>query len=299
VVALAGCEHPWPCYGKPAIIFHTVYKKEKKMRQRKNSAQQRTRNASQLASTYRLGTLIGEYPKTRTPELIRTLSACGALLLALLLLFLPTAHGGIESPFVNPTTLPALSFFAGLVLLVPSFIYALVGSSYLFSGRVCAFTDGFIYFKRGKPEVFRWEDVKLILKTRIQGQYSFSSYTSVIRADGYSASLHIRGIGPFLSLLYVRVAAARKLKMQKAYEAGTVLTFGPLDVSLEGVNYQKRLLPWSDIDQIFLLSGTLHIRTAKEKQSDWATIPGAERIPNISLFIELTRDILAAKRPSL
>lgn len=269
------------------------------MRQRKNAAQQRTLNASQLASTYHLGTPLGEYPKTRTPELIRTLSAYGALLLALLLLFLPTAQGGIESPFEHPTTLPALSFFTGLVLLVPSLVYAMVGSSYLFSGRVCVFTDGFVYFKRGKATVFRWEDVAFIQKLRIQGPYSFANYTLIKHADGHVISLRIRGIAPFISLLHVRVAAARKLKMQKAYEAGTMLTFGPLDVSLEGVSYQKRLLPWSDIDRIFLLSGTLHIRTVKEKQSDWATILGAERIPSISLFVELTKEILNAKRPSL
>src|SRR5579871_437838 len=114
------------------------------------AAQQRTPDIAQLASTYHLGTPVGIYPKSRTPELIRTLSAYGVLLLALLLLFLPTAHGGIESPFVNPTTLPALSFFVGLVLLIPSFAYSLVGSSYLFAGRIYAFTDGFIYAQRSK-----------------------------------------------------------------------------------------------------------------------------------------------------
>jgi len=165
-----------------------------------------------------------------------------------------------------------------------------------------AFTDGFIYFKRSKPVVFRWEDVSVMLKKRQQSGF-VAQYVEIQHADGHWVTFRIRDTDPF-SLLFdtrvnTRAVGALKAKWMKAYEAGRVLIFGPLDLSLAGVSYQKRLLPWSDIDQIFLLSGTLHIRTVQEKQSDWATIPEADRIPSIGLFVEMTKDILKAKRPSL
>jgi hypothetical protein len=162
-----------------------------------------------------------------------------------------------------------------------------------------AFTDGFIYFKRSKPVVVRWEDVSVMLKRRQEFAYVAQS-VEIQHADGHSVTLRIRDTDPFSVLLDTRAVGALKAKwMMKAYEAGRVLIFGPLELSLQGVSYEKRLLPWSDIDQIFLLSGTLHIRTVQEKLSDWATIPEADRIRNISLFFELSRHILKARRPSL
>jgi hypothetical protein len=177
------------------------------------STQQHKPNVAQLASTYHLGTPVGVYPKSRTPEVIRTLSAYGVLLLSLLLFFLAIATSNGKSPFVDSTTFSAWSFFASIVLFLPSFGYSLVGSSYLFSGCIYAFTDGFIYVRRSKSIVFRWEEIKLILNNQIQGPYSFSSYMSVIHVNGNVISLHIRGIKPFISLLRQRVAAARMRKI--------------------------------------------------------------------------------------
>lgn len=267
------------------------------MRQRKDSAQPLPSTVSQLANTYHLGALTGAYPKTRTSGVIRLLIACGLLLLALLLGFLPTARGGISLSFANGINWPAISLYTGLALLAPSLVYVMICCFYLFSGRVYAFTDGFIYVKPGQSHVFRWEDVEHVQERQIRGSSSLLVHAGTIkRVDGYRVLLNIREINQFLTLLHQRVPAARRLKLQKAYEAGAVISFGPLGVSREGVGYEKRLLPWSQVDQVFLLSGTLHIRS-KEKQTDWAMITEAERIPNISLFVELTMAILKADHP--
>ena len=256
------------------------------MGQRTNSAQQRARDVSQLASAYQLGASIGEYPKTRKPEGMKALSALGVLLLGLFLIYFAIVQS------------IALVAIAGSALSALGLIYSVWSAFYLFSRSMYAFTDGFIYFKRGKPVVFRWEDVSFVLNTQRQQGLVVAHYVEIKHADGHWVTFRIRDMDPFISLLHARVAVARKPKMMKEYEAGKVLKFGPLDLSLAGVSYQKRSLPWSDVERIFLLSGTLHIRTTKEPQSDWATILGAERIPSISLLVEMTRDILKEKRPS-
>jgi len=162
---------------------------------------QRTLVASQLASSSHLGTFIGEYPNPQKPEVIRMLSGFGMLLLGILLIY----FGAFQST--------ALVAIAGAVFGAFGLVFSLRGILFLVSRRMYAFTDGFIYFKRGKPVVFRWEDVKFILNTQTRQGLIVTYSVDIHHADGHFVTFVSRDIGPLISLLNARVAGARVVRI--------------------------------------------------------------------------------------
>lgn len=75
-----------------------------------------------------------------------------------------------------------------------------------------------------------------------------------------------------------------------AYNAGNVITFGPLSISRQGVSNGKELLPWPSITEIGVRQGCVSV--GKEgKWFDWSNV-AVSHIPNYYVFMALTRYIL-------
>ncbi len=171
-------------------------------------------------------------------------------------------------------------------------VVALVGRQRRRDLCVRLFTDGFTRTLSGQTVAVHWDEVAEVWQNVIQ-TYRGSAHTNtthiytVCLADGRKFVFNdqvdkIAGLGAALQ----QQCAARMLpRAREAYNAGEVITFGPLSVNRDGITKGSATLPWEQVEQVELRRGVLHVRKKKERR-DWA-FAMASKIPNLPVLIAL------------
>ncbi|HEY3992668.1 MAG TPA: DUF6585 family protein [Ktedonobacteraceae bacterium] len=147
-----------------------------------------------------------------------------------------------------------------------------------------------------KFRVVRWEEIETIQTTMAYTPTSFFTrhrlYT--IRChDGYT--LTFSGVRKSLVNLDKTLEehfTRRRLPFQFAdYQAGHMLSFGPLSINREGVCALGKMLPWEQVADISLLKDRrLVIYKTGEQPEIWLNLP-AFKIPNLNILLALFKRI--------
>jgi hypothetical protein len=242
-----------------------------------------------LASTYQLGAPMAEYRGGFTGRAIGAIVAGMVLVGIFGLAWIGTASDGDSA-----STL----IFAIFTLLSLAFLaWAIISPLQSNSWHVYVFNQGFIFLKGGQPDIFRWADVRAIWQQVTQYyRYGIRTRTThkytIERADGHRVVLNdrIKNVGELGNGLSRQISEFMLPHMIAAYNAGNVITFGPLSVSQQGVSNGREMLPWPSIKEIGANRGYVSVRK-EGKWLNWSTVAVAN-IPNFAVFIALTRYIL-------
>ena len=160
--------------------------------------------------------------------------------------------------------------------------------------RIHLYEQGFVYEDTsGGLEVFRWDRITLFqrVRTRQYGTWKRRWYRLVvIRDDGETIRLtHVwagmerlaHEVGPRATQAQLRVA-------QAALREGRSVDFGELSVNAHGVTGRRGSAPWSEIDVVTSRWARVTVLAA-DRFLPLHSAP-AWKIPNVGLFLQLSRD---------
>jgi hypothetical protein len=186
----------------------------------------------------------------------------------------------------------------GLLLVGGGIYYLLYGVIYKNWG-VYVYERGFVHKKGNQAaQPFRWDQIEAVWY-QVTRHYRNGIYTGtthnyrVRRVDGYEIVLNDRftNVAALGDTVSNQVTATKMPQVIGAYNAGQVITFGPLSVSRQGIqNSSGNLLPWPEIKDVSIQNGYVAVSKAG-KWLRWSSQP-VKNIPNVFLFIALIRQIL-------
>jgi hypothetical protein len=241
-----------------------------------------------LASMYQLGAPLAEYRGGFTGR------AIGAIIGGVILVGIFGVAWVAEA-----SSDPASSvIFAIFTLLSLAFLaWAIISPLQSSNWRVYVFNQGFVFLKGGQPDIFRWAEIRAIWQ-QITAYYRYGFRTrtthkyTIERADGHRIVLNdrIKNVAELGNGLSRQISEFMLPHMIAAYNAGNVITFGPLSVSKQGVSNGREMLPWPSIKEIGVNRGYVSVRK-EGKWLNWSTVAVAN-IPNFAVFMALTRYIL-------
>lgn len=140
----------------------------------------------------------------------------------------------------------------------------------------------------------RWDEIRIYEEQTqkiINGIPFPIEYTCVVMGPRANVTVtnFYRGSGTWAPAMQKAVVRAQGTKAQRAYLAGDTLHFGPFDLSTAGIAHGKKLLSWSQLEEVRLsggLTGAAVTVTKRGESAFWArTTPGS--IPNLQLFLAL------------
>lgn len=145
----------------------------------------------------------------------------------------------------------------------------------------------------GEPSAYRWEEIRSITQMGVMAYADSDAhkYDLVIDpAEGPSFTVDstFAGIAQLQSDTDAAYTLARLPAMEALLLAGEELpdwTFGELAMTSQGLTYEERLLPWSQIGPMHVDKGKVYLRQ-KSVDADWAVL-NAPTFPNLALFREL------------
>ena len=150
-----------------------------------------------------------------------------------------------------------------------------------------------------KFRVVRWNEIETIwyTSTRTATRFYFKSRRYTLRChDGYTLTFNNqyspRNQSNALDKAFSEQFTRRRLPFQFAnYQAGQMLSFGPLSINREGVCASGKMLPWEQVATLSLLKDRrLVIYKTGERPEIWLNLP-AFKIPNLSILLALFKRI--------
>lgn len=260
---------------------------------------QRSVEMQNLANMYQLGAPLAEYRAGFTRRTI------GRIIVSVILtsLFGFDVIDAASRGTSGAALIPAIFTLLVLAGLVWNIIYSLQSRSWC----VYVFNQGFVFLKDGQPDIFRWEEVQVIWQ-QIKQYYYYGfriskTHKYIIECvDGHRVVFNDRfkNVEELGNGLSQQISEFMLPKILEDYNAGNVVTFGPLSVSQQGINNGEELLPWSSIQEIEASQGPVSVIRASQdivkvrkegKRRNWSTVPVA-KIPNFFVFLALTKHIL-------
>ncbi len=168
-----------------------------------------------------------------------------------------------------------------------------LGSSNL---RVYLFTNGFIAARGKNGDVFRWDQIQAVWE-KVTSSRSGNVFTyTVQRNDGKTSKMgsqlmKVRDLGVQIMREVTRI----QLPLAKAaYNGGQVLSFGKVNVNLQGVNNGKELVPWDQIGSMTVTQGKIFI-VKDGRQLKWSTVKAAD-VPNLPVLLALVNQIAQGQK---
>lgn len=248
------------------------------------------------------------YPNQQMPNEIYQQAAIGSLgeLVAVYkpkysnpLLVIGLTLGGIIVDIVATIIIYNLGFIVFYLYVVPLLIlawgiYTLVSCNL----RVYVFTNGFINARGRQGEVIRWDQIQAIWEKVIRSSYgrgNLFTYT-VQRNDGKifkqgSPLQQSRDMG----LSMMREVVKVHLPLAKtAYQAGQRLSFGPINVDMQGLSNGKETVPWNQIGRLVVKNGAVLIEQ-NGRQLKWSTVKSAD-VPNLSVLMSLVTFVVQGQK---
>lgn len=254
-------------------------------------------HAEQLSGTYQLGTFQKEYQVKLTKTTL--LCGIGALVLAGGIGYF--AYTLLTSPR-NVNDLNNAPFVVGVsVIFLLIALYCLCYPLLYRSWHVYVYADGFAFTRGGKLDAFRWEQVESmwqrITRRYMNGIYYGTEYKYTIRGEnGQQVILtnRITDVGTLGETISERVTRVKLPSVIDAFQAGSVVSFGQLSVSTQGVSNSKEWVSWDQIKDIRMNRGIVTVKK-EGKWLNWSTIQVAD-IPNLFIFMALVRAIMQQKK---
>jgi hypothetical protein len=137
-----------------------------------------------------------------------------------------------------------------------------------------------------------------ITTTRVNGISTGTNYSYKLAfADGSTAKLttwtaNMAELGP---LLMREVATAQVPRIVAALQAGQPVSFGPFDITRDGVITNGRITPWSSIANVSLNNGYLRINQGAPGQKPTASVVNvpAAKVANLYAFLHIADQLRA------
>lgn len=189
------------------------------------------------------------------------------------------------------TLLHFVNRFAFLLIVLPivGIIYTADALSH-HSYRVYLFTYGLVYVRGEKLDTLRWEQVsavwhRLLRQTtgEITHRYTIQRYDGApIKLGNIMGNVlvHTEELG---SLIEHDVMQTLLSGVLSAYNAGQILSFGKLSLSLQGIARGTKMIPWTDVGTIETQKDQLVIN----KNGTIQKLVKASEVPNYPLFLQL------------
>ncbi|HEU5368704.1 MAG TPA: DUF6585 family protein [Ktedonobacterales bacterium] len=156
--------------------------------------------------------------------------------------------------------------------------------------RIYACTDGFLFMKGSNPIPCRWDQVAFVWQRIIRhyrnGIYTGTSYKyTVQRADGVKIVLTemFRKVNQLGEQIQREVTSRLAPQALAAINAGQTLSFGPFNLSRQGLATSKGMIPWSEAQQVSANRGLVMIQ--RRGQSRGAPYGGVDKVPNLYVFL--------------
>jgi hypothetical protein len=162
--------------------------------------------------------------------------------------------------------------------------------------RVYVFTNGFIRARGRKGDAVRWDQVQAIWEKVKQSRSGGTLTYTVQRNDGQvfvqgSPLQNSRDMG----LRMMREVTKLHLPAAKAaYNAGQTLSFGKVNVNMQGLNNGKELVPWDQIGRVTTKQGNVCIEK-NGQQITWSSVKSAE-VPNLSVLVALANYVVQGQK---
>ena len=225
------------------------------------------------ASTYQLG----ELTRTFKPIISNPL-----LIMAIVL-------GGI---ILDIIVLAAIAYFTGFVFYILLFFPLMVAfwavrALRTFNVRCYVFKNGFIYARGRKYRVVRWDQIVAVFQKHAAGRYS-SSHTYTVRVQEGREIQIGDAVNRVIDLGATIQREVTKLLLPRAiasYKNGETLSFGKVNVNIQGVNNGKEMIPWDQIDAIEVRSGLIVVQKYGRVMK-WSTVREHET-PNVYILQNL------------
>jgi hypothetical protein len=167
--------------------------------------------------------------------------------------------------------------------------------------QVLVFPDGLTRTARGTTEVIRWDDITEVLqqvtKHYTNGVYTGTTHVYTVRRAGKpdlmfnDALKNVEQLGNTIQQEIYKRLLPRAIA---TYNAGGVLHFGKLSVSLQGLSNGKETLAWSDVKGIKLDKGMIAV-SKQGKWLNWSTATVAQT-PNVFVFMALVDSIIGINK---
>jgi hypothetical protein len=204
-------------------------------------------------------------------------------------------HGPVmlDDKLVTPSIVALVLFVLGLL--------AGWGTYANWNKGVAVFEGGFACRDRKGVKAWRWEDVAS-LTAAVTRHYTNGIYTGTTHVYTLFNRQNERLV---LNDAYVKVEALAKsieqsvypMLYQRAaglYNAGQVLTFGPVAISKGGIQIGKKTYPWAEVNQVSIHQGILRV---SKKDGGWFSGASAmaSSIPNLSVLLSIIDQTVGIK----
>src|SRR5258706_4991831 len=156
--------------------------------------------------------------------------------------------------------------------------------------RVYTFTNGLIRAKGKVNDVILYDQVAQVFFISRKGGYGSVSYTlTLVRSDGatFKISSVIQYMATLGSTVQSEVVKRHMPQALDAFKKGSMLSFGPLSVSFQGIGNGKGTLPWNMIQPIILQRGYVIVKQIGQG-SNFAKVKVTE-VPNLPVFLGLVK----------
>jgi len=267
------------------------------MEQRLNVLQNKqiSSEAYQLSTGYQLGTPQDELKVSATIKRIFGGIICLVIgLISLLEVFstmtsLEAANQGVAGLYLIVLPLGLLLLALGIYYLFYPIIFR--------SWRIYICSDGFVYKRGMKIDVFLWDHIQATWMWNIKhyrnGIYAGTTHKYIVlRGDGLKITLNdkfsgVERLGDRISQEITNYSLPR---MIRDYHAGKSIFFGPLQVNVQGISTVSRQLPWPRVQEVSTVQKVVKVRE-KGELADWASVR-VDQVPNAFVLTALVNYIL-------
>jgi len=169
--------------------------------------------------------------------------------LGLLLFFAPVAaniavHHGQLAPAVHKVLL-MVGPLTGLICLA---ITVWPRSPYTYRVH----DDALIVYDRKTLRIIYWDQIQ-----SLNPEISLFRDLALVTCDGHRVPItNVRGYHQLKDTLFLRVRQHLLPQMVAQANAGRMVEFGPLGVSIEALTYKGRTIPWDDVTRLVILTGS-------------------------------------------
>lgn len=159
------------------------------------------------------------------------------------------------------------------------------------------YQEGFVYTSGSQLNVIRWDRVEAVwMKVVRSSRYSSTRHTYTIKSpDGAQVviSSHLKKVKELGDVIMNEVTRRHLPLARQAYASGVPVSFGDLSVSLQGIGFRDKLLPWHEVKDVKLVNGSVQVKKQGSMLS-WATIDVA-KVSNLPILLQLVTDGLSAQ----
>ncbi|EFH87461.1 DUF6585 family protein [Ktedonobacter racemifer] len=159
------------------------------------------------------------------------------------------------------------------------------------------YQGGFIYTSGSQLNVIRWDRVEAVwMKVVRTSRYGSARHTYTIKSpDGSQVviSSHLKKVKELGDVIMNEVTRRHLPLARQAYASGVPVSFGDLSVSLQGIGFRDKLLPWPEVKDVKLVNGSVQVKKQGSMLS-WATIDVA-KVSNLPILLQLVTDGLSAQ----